>query len=167
MPGIHGCGRPGIAWSAGAGNHPEEGRALVAGLTRRYRPCDRGVAGGAQSRCRDAGGPDVEAAGTDVAGPVTSGAAAIKVSSGNMCVWSADDHHIREGSRDRRRMTTEAVGHSYVGARYGIQRIVVRSRVALRARRARGNVVGWTQGVVRERSRGTVTFAAVTRARMR
>ena len=81
----------------------------------------------------------------------------------------ADDGDVGEGRRDRGSVTAQALRHPLVGAGDGVERVVARGGVALRARRTGRDVVRGLAGtgdVAGEGRRGGVAAAAVATRRM-
>jgi len=152
-----------------ARGHPYVGPALVTGCAGGDRRRDGGVAGGREGRTGDARGAELEAAGVDVRGAVAARAVAVEAADGHVIAGRADQGDVDEGS-DRGTVTGQTPGHTLVGGGDGIQRIVARGGVALRARRRGWNVIGGLAGrghIAGKGRRTRVAAHAITRGRMK
>src|SRR6266478_1785445 len=119
---------------AGAGEHSHVRRQLVAGLAGGNRCRHRRMARDAEGRVRDARRAELEATRIHVARAVTARAVAVEAADWNVVAGRADHSDVDEGT-DRRTMTGQTPGDALVRAGDGVERVVARGGVALRARR--------------------------------
>src|SRR5260370_908808 len=140
----------------------------MTGLTGGDRRRHRGVARDAERGTRDARGAELEAADVQIGGAVTARAVAVEAADRHVITRGADQGDVDEGP-DRRAVTGEAAGHALVRARDGVERVITRGRVALRALGAGRNVVrgfaAWGHVAEKRRCRG-MAADAVARGRM-
>src|SRR2546430_73974 len=129
-----------IPRAGAAGQHPEEGRPFVAGLTGWDRPGHRRMAGDAERGTGDVRGAELEAAGIHIRRGVAAGAVAVQAADRHVIAGRGDYGDVDEGP-DRGAVTGQTPGHALVGAGDGVERVITRGRVALRARGAGRNVV--------------------------
>src|SRR6266478_6575580 len=158
------CARGARVAGRGAGEHSHVRRHLVAGLAGGNRRRHGAVPGDAEGRVRDARRAELEATWTHVARAVTARAVAVEAADWNVVAGRADHRDVDEGT-DRRTMTGQTPGDALVRAGDGVERVVARGGVALRARRVGRNVVRGPRRGASERDR-VMARAAITTLRV-